>query len=345
MTPTAKQKVLYVITKSNFGGAQRYVYDLATNLPEERFEPVVAVGGTGEAGAEAGELVELLTKAGVRVVFIAAFMRDVKVGKDIRAFRELVHLIRKERPQVLHLSSSKAGGIGALAGRVCRLISTDNFRRVRQMPFMHNKAVLVRNGLAAPTLHERSVARWTLVPDAPQDHIPWVGAIAEYHQNKNLDLLVKAAFLLRTYGKPVRLVLIGEGEEREHLKRLAAEHDMNEYVHLTGFVPNAAACLKAFDAFSLPSAKEGLPYVLIEAGYAGVPVVASDIPGNREVIEPNVSGVLTEQSVEALANALQELLGSKKKAERYGSKLRASVTSRFSIERMVQETVALYEHD
>src|SRR5690348_6940862 len=108
------KKILYVITKSNWGGAQRYVFDLATHLPAG-YEPVVALGGTGGAGAGTGLLAEKLKAAGIRVVYVQAFMRDISVTKDLGALAELTRLFKKERPDAVHLNSSKAGGVGALA--------------------------------------------------------------------------------------------------------------------------------------------------------------------------------------------------------------------------------------
>jgi len=113
-----RRKILFVITKSNWGGAQRYVFDLATNLPKDKFEVVVAFGGTGEPGAQTGMLHKKLEGAGVRTITLTYFTRNIFLLFDIRAFFELISLLRKERPDILHLNSSKAGGFGSVAGRV-----------------------------------------------------------------------------------------------------------------------------------------------------------------------------------------------------------------------------------
>ena len=80
--PEKRKKVLFIITKSNFGGAQRYVYDLATSLPKEKFEASVAFGGTGEPGAQAGKLEAMLNKADIRALFIRNFARDIFLFKE-----------------------------------------------------------------------------------------------------------------------------------------------------------------------------------------------------------------------------------------------------------------------
>ncbi|MDB5187785.1 MAG: glycosyl transferase family protein [Candidatus Kaiserbacteria bacterium] len=111
-------KILYIITKSNFGGAQRYIYDLATALPKDTFDVVVAYGGTGIPGSDKGQLATLLEKASIRTLYIAALGRDVSLKNDWSALKELITICKQERPQVLHLNSSKVGGLGALAGRI-----------------------------------------------------------------------------------------------------------------------------------------------------------------------------------------------------------------------------------
>lgn len=148
-----RKKVLFLITKGNFGGAQRYVYDLATNLPKDKFDTVVVYGGG------ANELHEMLTQANVRDVAIPELVRDVamlegsfsainpiaiakSVVREVHALIALVRLLQKEKPHVLHLNSSKAGGIGALAGRLAgvpRIIYT-----AHGWPFWEERPVLVR---------------------------------------------------------------------------------------------------------------------------------------------------------------------------------------------------------
>ena len=112
------KKVLFVITKSNWGGAQSYVYALATNFAKNGADVVVALGGTGLSNAPTGFLAERLQKAGIRTVFVHSFMREVSTKNELGALTELRNILRKEEPDILHLNSSKAGGIGALAGRL-----------------------------------------------------------------------------------------------------------------------------------------------------------------------------------------------------------------------------------
>ncbi len=382
MTPPPKKKVLFVITKSNYGGAQRYVFDLASNLPQDTYEPVVAFGGTGQKGAGVGGLATHLARAGIRTIPIKHFMRDMSpLREDVRAFFELVHLIRSERPDILHVTSSKAGGLGALAGRLARvprivftshgltfdetwrpywqraliklftwstlmlahqsiMISIETCERARALPFMHHKVTLVYNGITPPVFLSKEDARKRLGIDSYT--IPIIGTIAELHPNKNLHLIIQALAHLQAAHIETHLVLMGTGEEQSRLETLARECGVSTNVHFLGYVPNAATYLSALDIFVLPSAKEGLPYVLLEAGYAALPVVASDISGNRDIIVPGISGTLVEAHARAIAQALREYIDNPSLADRQGQALYTRVTNLFSIERMLTDTCALY---
>lgn len=115
-----KKKILYVITKSVWGGAQRYVYDLATNLPKDKFEVVVVTGGEGR-------LAEKLREAEIQTITLEPLQKKngtLSVLFDLVNLRLLLLLIkifRAERPDVIHLNSSKVGGIGALAASIYKL--------------------------------------------------------------------------------------------------------------------------------------------------------------------------------------------------------------------------------
>ena len=118
-----KKKILFVITKSNWGGAQKYVYDLATMLPQEKFDVAVALGDTARpaGSANSGDLAKELRAAKIRTIHLVSLDRDVNPFKDLNSFLELLRLFRSEKPDIVHLNSSKVGGIGALAGRLANV--------------------------------------------------------------------------------------------------------------------------------------------------------------------------------------------------------------------------------
>jgi len=112
-----KKKILYVITKSNWGGAQRYVFDLATNLNPETIDVAVALGGNGE-------LKHRLETNNIRSISLPRLERDINIFKEALLFFTLYKLYRTERPDIIHLNSSKIGGVGSIAARFHNLFAS-----------------------------------------------------------------------------------------------------------------------------------------------------------------------------------------------------------------------------
>ncbi len=111
------KKILYLITKSSWGGAQRYVYDLASYFAKE-YDVTVAFGKNEFGGKNIFE--DKLKKAGVKTIKINALGRDISIISDVRALFEIVRIIKKESPDIVHLNSSKAGLLGSFAARALR---------------------------------------------------------------------------------------------------------------------------------------------------------------------------------------------------------------------------------
>ncbi len=382
-----KKKVLFIITKSNWGGAQRYVFDLATALQREQFDVAVAFGGTGVARAPAGRLAHLLAEQNIRTILIPELGRDVSIRNDWQAFLALVKIVKKEKPDVVHLNSSKVGGIGALAGRLAGIqkiiftshglaydedrgrfaraglwlatwmtfllchkvivISKDTYRRARALPFCAKKIHLIYNGLPPLEFLSKSQARAALAEKIKTNldaGTIWIGTLGELTKNKGLRYLIGAASLLRKKEIPFAMCIVGDGEDRHLLEHMIKEHNLEGCVYLAGFVPEGFRYLKAFDIYTLASVKEGLPYVLLEAGQAGVATVASKIPGNVDIVDENISGILFEsKNKEQLATKLELLIKNTELRHTLAEQLQHKVRAEFMLAHMVEKTIATYK--
>src|SRR3989338_2948675 len=111
MKQAPKKKVLFLITKATWGRAQKYVYDLATNLSKDQFEPIVAFG-------EYGRLQQLLNETKIETRRIPSLGRDIALVSDISSFFQILNCLWRVRHDVVHLNSSKAAALGALAARI-----------------------------------------------------------------------------------------------------------------------------------------------------------------------------------------------------------------------------------
>ncbi|MFA6476620.1 MAG: glycosyltransferase [Candidatus Paceibacterota bacterium] len=377
-----KTKIFYFITKGNFGGAQRYVYDLATGLPKNDFD-IMVIFGEGEI------LGKKLASAGVKIKQIKSLQRDINILGEFQAFWEIWLLLLKERPEVIHLNSSKIGGLGALAGRLagipkiiftvhglatnedrpswqkvlikfshwlgmvlCHEIITvsDNLKNeIVNWSGLKNKVTTIHNGLNPAKLFERSIARREILGKSNEKF--WVGTISELHKNKGLDYLIEAfAATVRTLlgnslGWSLNLVIIGEGEERANLEKLIKDKRMDDRIFLAGRIEDARSYLKAFDIFTLTSRTEALPYSILEAGLAGLPVIASEVGGIPELITEAEQGILVPKgNIEEIKKSLLFMIKKKEYRHLAGMNLKHQVQQNFSLKQMLEKTIALYKN-
>jgi len=379
MTELNRTKVLFLITKSNWGGAQRYVYDLATTLDHSEFEPVVITGG-------AGELTDKLGTAGIRTITLQTLQRDISITKEMRFMLELWRIIRAERPDVLHVNSSKAGGVGCFIGRLAlvpRVIFTAHgwaFNEdrpgwqkliikklhwwtvmfshqtiavsnaiVSQMdwPLAQRRTVVINPGRTVPEFEGRLTARTSLVllhpPLAPYTADVWLCILAELHPIKQHQMLFAVIRNVVTDFKNVRLVCIGNGELHDQLTAYIKEHGLERHIFLVGHLHEAASKLKAADLFVLPSKSESYGYVLHEAGLARVPIIASNVGGITDIISDESEGTLFDATnPETLESALRNFLRAPHTYNEKTQKLQSKLGAR-TVSDMTQKTITVYQ--
>ena len=135
MSTKKQRKILQIITKSNWGGAQKYVYELSKELKKNNENVSVVCGGDGP-------LVQKLKQADIDVIRINKLGRNINLFKDISVFFELIKIIKKEKPGTIHLHSSKIGAIGALAGRICRVQKV--IFTIHGLAFNENRGLLAK---------------------------------------------------------------------------------------------------------------------------------------------------------------------------------------------------------
>lgn len=374
--PDRPKKILYAITKANWGGAQRYVYDLAVAAQGHGHDVAVVVGGTGV-------LTEKLSAAGVRTISLALAQRRTFIG-DLLTFGPLLSLIKifqTERPDVIHVNSAKASGLGALAGRIAHVphiiftahgwefnaprnaiskigirlfswltillshkticVSSAIRNDVAWMPFTKNKLLVIRNGITCEPLQPREEARMALNRDSAASY--WIGMISELHPTKRVDDAIRAFAHIASKRPETELLIIGDGKERTKLEELICALHLEGRVSLLGHVTDAQKYLSAFDVFVHASISEALGYVILEAGCASLPVIATRVGGIPEIIQDRSYGILVPpRSPEALADAIESLICDPMRAAELGARLHDRVQESFSKQSMLSQTFAQY---
>jgi glycosyltransferase involved in cell wall biosynthesis len=307
-------RVLFAVTKSNWGGAQRYVYDLATHFHNEKsFEVAVLMGGHGELATK-------LNKVGVRTISSPTVQRNISLMRDIGAMLWLFKTILKERPTVLHLNSSKVGLLGAIVGRILRVekiiftshgwpfneirpwyertlfrvlalttvalshrtiaVSQAVITSLRAPSFITKKMSLVYSGIEPP--HLAPPGSFFTERGLVRGTEPQLVSIGELHISKGHDRALVA--LAKCKHLPWTYHIMGEGEKRKYLELLIKQLGLEQRVILHGFVENASLYFNSFDIFLFPSRTESLGYVAIEALFSNIPIIASNVGGIPEVL-------------------------------------------------------------
>lgn len=380
------KKVLFVITKSNWGGAQRYVYDLASNLQRSAFEPVVICGGA-PGTTQPGVLVEKLKHVNVRTLYLVELIRDFGF-LDWNAFWSIVCAIRAEKPDILHVNSSKAGGLGALAGRVTGVpnivftvhgwpfkqewhpiqrawiylaswltavfshhvivVSEKDMRIAKRMWFMGKKIKYIPNALKTfdEVFSKESAER--RLSFGYSGNMAYTSkyrlvTIAELTKNKGLrygiDMIEE---LENRFPGTYTYTIFGEGEDLADLQSQRQKLQNPQVVYFESFATNrpsinlsteASRYLRAFDIFILPSIKEGMPYVLLEAAAAGLPIVATNVVQQEASNISNIDCSASPGDGHALANAVEKLV------QNMPTKTPSTIGS---FATMLEKTMALY---
>jgi glycosyltransferase involved in cell wall biosynthesis len=355
--------VLLLITLAEVGGAQSYVAALLPALAE-RYDVVLAAYGEGP-------LREAAARAGARFVPLRHVRRPIHPLRDLAGLFELRRLMRRERPQIVHASSSKAGVLGRLAASSTRVpirfftvhgwafsaysgLSSRLYRFAdRLMASLTTITICVSEkelaeGLKAGTCSsERSVvihnavdvtAARRSVHDRPT---PRMVAVGRMKAPKDFMTLVRAVAVLGD--EELETLVVGDGPDRDDVEAEIRRLGLEQRVVLAGERDDVPVLLAESDVFVLSSRSEGLPVSVLEAMAAGLPVVASDVGGLKELVVDGETGLLVPAGDEAaLAAALRPLLQNRDLRRRFGAAGRARAEGRFDLASFRRAHLELY---
>ncbi len=174
-------------------------------------------------------------------------------------------------------------------------------------------------------------------PDADAADFLFIG---ELRQLKGVDVLLRALAEI-SVRQPARLVIVGGGRDREALEKLAAELGLGQAVEFTGPLPAQAAFPRG-RCLVVPSRAESMPYIVLEAAAAGMPLLATSVGGIPEIVSGSDTPLLPPGDVTALANAMQDYLDAPDVARDRASRLRVLVGQGFTIEKAAEAVVDFY---
>ncbi len=372
-----KPFVLHIITRASWGGAQRYVYDLATDTKEY----IQAV-----ATETNGVLVDELRNEGVPVYPLSYSRRSILPLHDIRTFFDIVNLLRRVKPDIVHLHSSKMGVLGSVASRmlgVRKIVFTvhgwpHNENRspsvrfifktlslitmifshqviavskaiIKTRPFgmYKNKITQIYPAIALPKYKNSEKAREVILNKtsfgSDQGFI-LLGIIGELTKNKGHTTLLNAFKEVNSHYPNTRLICIGNGHMLPELLTLTRELGVDNLVAWIHDLNDAAIFMKAFDIVITASYTEAFGYVPLEAGLASVARVATDVGGIPEIIQNGITGLLVPRdNSHALALALSTCIENAELREKLGWRAPESLEQFTNLESMRSKIYEVYE--
>ncbi|MFI0367397.1 glycosyltransferase [Actinomadura sp. 1N219] len=330
----------------------------------------VRYGDEAVANAAAGDLTPDAHRAGMEIVQVGPLVPQISPRDDLAALSTLTRVLAEGRYDVVHTHSSKAGVIGRLAAAragVPRIVHTwhgfpfNEFQswarraayiRLERIAAKHTDAFLgvgtdtvttaLRLGLTTP---ERVRLSWPAVDvdayvTAPGSRaqarrrldlplgVKVVGSVGRLTFQKGPEIFVKAVARLPD---DVFGLWVGGGPMADRLKRLTAKLGVEERMRWLGHSDDVAAVLPAFDLMAMASRWEGLPCVLVEAISAGIPLVATAVPSNQDLVLAGETGLLVPpEDPELLAGAIAAMLDDPAAADRMAERARGRIGDWFS---------------
>lgn len=372
----AKPRVLFLITASEWGGAQNFVFNLAREMTRRNFEILIASGGQGELGQRCAE-------AQIPCLKLKTVRREISLWRDMAALYEIRGLIRKFKPDAVHLNSSKMSVIGSWAAslektpRIVYRIGGWSF--LEQGSWLKRKIYLWSEILTAAkkdvivTVHPTDEAlarrhrilprhqlltiangldleafeRALLPPEAARDQLGLtpeqivIGTVANFFPPKNIPWYLKTIARISELPDTARFVIVGDGPERPLIEKLRRDLNLSRRVILAGRRTDAPSLYRAFDLFVLPSSKEGMPWALLEAMAASRSCIAADVGACRWMLEPDAGSIVPAQNQAALIQTIRSLLTDKTRREQLGKTARQTVAHRFCWQTAVEKTISL----
>jgi len=366
------KKILYLITLSEKGGAQKYISDLSYHAPKG-MECFLAAGGNGW-------LFENFKGKKFQTKFL---VREIHPIKDIAAFFELFFLFKKIQPDVVHLNSSKAGAIGSLAAKAAgikKVIYTAHgfvfleplsdlkktfYKAVEKYSSFFKDIIItvsqkdkqegIKNKISIPEkfvvvhtavdvsklifLPKEEAKKQILSGIQPRQKI--VGTIANFYPSKGLSHFILTAKSLAHSHPNVFFVIIGSNGDRESYKKLIKNKKISN-VKIFETKKEASSYLKAFDIYVCSSVKEGFPYSLLEAMAAELPIISTTVGGIPEMLDQDSAILIPPHNSHELMEATIGLLNDPETAKKLGLHAKLKVEQNFQLEKMVKETFNLY---
>ncbi len=365
-----KIKLLHIQVLPILSGVQKVSLNILRNLDSAKYE-MSLICASDTSGQEKSLITEA-QKIGVKVKILQSLKREIGLY-DIKTFWKIYEFCKKEKFDIIHTHSSKTGFLGRIAGKLsgCRnvvhtvhgvpfhkyvtparrffyfilevfstlfcnkLVIVNKFYK-RYFWFLHSQKLLtIYNGIDFKRLKPKK---------EKNDEIRKIIFVGRLGKQKSPMTFLKAIKILLETEKNVIVSIVGDGEFYFKIKTYITENHLENNVRLLGWRDDVPELLAEHDIFCATSIYEPFGLVFCEAGFTGLPVVATNVDGVPEVVINHKTGLLVPPArPELTAEAIQWLLKNKDKAELMGKNAIKWISDNFSSEKMVDSYKKIYE--
>lgn len=361
------QTILYIVTKSDLGGIQKYLLEIAQKLPKD-INAHFLMGSSGYLSEE-------LLKLGVRsenIHFISMTNNIFDVAQHINSNFKTLQLIKKIKPDIIHCNATTGAIVGSICGflthtktiytvhgwpftdgisknkqkfykvlefLICsvfkKIICVSEYDRqigIRVLPMYKNKMVTIHNGIAdIPDEFKKK--------EFSKDKLKIV-MISRFCPQKDPYTLINAVNQLNKEGLNIELDLFGYGEELDRVLSTIEEANCSN-IQYKGEISDVTPILRNYDVYALISNWEGLPIGIIEAMRAGLPILVSDVGGNSECVNGNGYLVKRQDPTDCRIQ-IKKLYDEKEKLVELSQNSNKLYKLEFTVDKMVEKTMKEY---
>lgn len=356
------RKVVICVPSLAIGGAERFAVDLALAVDKHRFKVILAITRTNVESF----LKQLLEQNDIQIVDLAAKDYPTMLHKQVQ-------FLKKEKPDIVHAQTGSILHM-MVACKLCnipvRLYTVHNeasllyansklkkeiykigfsffgFKLIAICPTVkqtiiddmgisENQITVVNNGV--------DTRRFVPDPAARDDEVIRIISVGTLYWIKNQLMTIHVVLALHELGYKVELTLLGDGEDREKIQNVISENKADDYIFTPGAKKNVEDYLRRSDIYVSASKTEGLPLSILEAMACGLPVVATDAGGTKDIVKNDINGFLVKVDDEVgMKEALQKLINNKVMRRDYSVKSR-EIAEQWSAEKCTQGYERLYE--
>ncbi len=373
MTMNPRTKIIYIITSTGIGGAEKILYQTVTGMDYNKYHVSTC------SLKEKGEIARYLEKQGIAIHCLNMANKEGFAGwlSTTVALVRLLFFLKKMKPTIVHSFLFRANILARIAGYLTGVPIIISSIRVmggekryfhfieRITSFMVDHYIAVSESVKCYVMQKSKISDKNIsviyngidiknhnylsvknvkMPFAVEEGDDILVTVGRLHKQKGHAYLLHAISKVVKEIPKIKLLIIGKGEEENKLKDLAKSLDLTNEIIFVGLRHDVKKLLSLARLFILPSLWEGMPNVLLEAMAAGKAVIATEVGGIPEVVVHGETGILVPpEDSDALAKSIKYLLQDEIKINKMGETGRVQVEKHFTIAKMLERTEILYQ--